>query len=84
MESKHFVKDHPNHHHVHASVGLIRVGHLACVLQRVHEGFELHIAPFERIGQPSLGALNEQLPPYEDLPLFQILYDLQKHSQYLK
>ena len=49
METQNFVQDDSDHHHVHAGVGLVSVGNLARVLQRVHEGFQLYISTLEWI-----------------------------------
>ena len=50
MKAKHFVQHHANHHHIHTGVWLVRVGHLACMLQGVHEGLQLDIASLEGVG----------------------------------
>ena len=76
MEAKHFVEDHAHHHHVHAGVRLIRVRHLAGVLQRIHERLELDIAAFKGVCQTPLSTLDEELAPDINLPLLQIFYNL--------
>ena len=79
MKAKHFVKDHPDHHHVHAGVWLVSVGHLTGVLQRIHERLELDIAAFKGVCQPPLSTLDEELAPDINLPLLQILNNLRSH-----
>ena len=73
MKAEDLIKDHTHHHHVHTCEGLIRVGHLAGVLQTVHEGFQLDVAPFERIGQASLCAFNKEFSQNVDFPLTDLL-----------
>jgi len=43
------------------------------MLERVHEGLELNVAPLVGIGEPSLGTLDEQLASDVHLPPPQVL-----------